>query len=159
MSNEDEKFSFSDTHFIRDACLCLHTQRTARALARTFDDALRPLALTSGQFSLLNALNRPEAPSMAPVAALLGMDRTTLTAAIKPLERRGLIAVETDPKDRRGRRLRLTPEALALLARAAPVWRRTHEDIEARLDQRAEAWEASPGERAETLRKALRDLA
>ena len=159
MSNHDEKFSFADTHFIRDACLCLHTQRAARALARTFDDALRPLALTSGQFSLLNALNRPEAPSMAPVAALLGMDRTTLTAAIKPLERRGLVTVETDPRDRRGRRLRLTSEGLALLGRAAPIWRQTHEDIEARLGQRAQALEARPGERAESLRKALRDLA
>jgi DNA-binding MarR family transcriptional regulator len=148
MSNEAAPFSFSDTHEIRDACFCLHTQRAARALARTFDDALRPLALTSGQFSLLNALNRPEPPSMAPVAALLGMDRTTLTAALKPLERRGLAAVETDSKDRRGRRLRLTPEGLALLARAAPVWRLTHAEIESRL-----------GARAEGLRHALRDLA
>jgi DNA-binding MarR family transcriptional regulator len=147
MSNQGEHLSFSDTHDIRDVCFCLHTQRAARSLARTFDDALRPLALTSGQFSLLNALNRPEPPSMAPVAALLGMDRTTLTAAIKPLERRGLVAVETDPQDRRGRRLRLTPEARALLARAAPIWRRTHEDIEARL-----------GARGDALRQALRDL-
>ena len=66
-------------------------QRAARALARRFDAAFRPLGLTSGQFSLLMSLNRPEPPTMGAVAALLAMDRTTLTAALKPLERRGLV--------------------------------------------------------------------
>src|SRR4051812_11257905 len=78
------------THHVRDACLCLHTQRAARALARRFDEALRPAGLTHGQFSLLNALNTPRPPRMSSVAALMGADRTTLTAALKPLVRRGL---------------------------------------------------------------------
>src|ERR1700710_1314849 len=98
------------THRVRDNCLCLHVQRAARALARRFDEALRPLGLTQGQFSLLTSLNRPEPPSMAPVAALLAMDRTTLTAALKPLQRRGLVQVRADPADKRGRLLHLTQE-------------------------------------------------
>ncbi|WBV43092.1 MarR family winged helix-turn-helix transcriptional regulator [Pseudoroseomonas cervicalis] len=121
------------TILVRDACLCLHAQRAARALARHFDTALRPLGLTSGQFSLLMALNRPEPPPMGPVAALLAMDRTTLTAALKPLQRRGLVAVQPDPQDRRSRRLALLPEGRALLARAFPVWREHHAAIEAPL--------------------------
>lgn len=72
---------FSTTLEVRDSCLCLHAQRAARALARHFDDALRPHGLTNGQFSLLMALNRPEPPTIAPVAQLLAMDRTTLTAS------------------------------------------------------------------------------
>jgi len=48
---------------VRDTCLCLHLQRAARAVARRFDEALRPLGLTSGQFSLLMSLNRPEPPT------------------------------------------------------------------------------------------------
>jgi DNA-binding MarR family transcriptional regulator len=56
--------------------------------------------LTNGQFSLLMSLNRPEPPTFAPVAELLAMDRTTLTAALKPLERRGLVRIEPHPKDR-----------------------------------------------------------
>ena len=79
------------THLVRDSCLCMHLQRAARAMARHFDDALRPHGLTSGQFSLLMSLNRPDAPSIGSVAQLLAMDRTTLTANIKPLERRGLM--------------------------------------------------------------------
>src|SRR5919202_3384116 len=107
---------FETTLLVRDACLCLHTQRAARALARRFDQALRPVGLTNGQFSLLMSLNRPEPPSMAPVAALLAMDRTTLTAALKPLELRGLLEVHSHAEDRRSRLVTLTPAGLELLS-------------------------------------------
>ena len=54
---------------------------------------VRPLDLTNGQFSLMMSLNRPKPPKIGDVSALLAMDRTTLTANLKPLERRGLVAV------------------------------------------------------------------
>src|SRR6202161_3916321 len=110
------------TLLVRDCCLCLHVQRAARALARRFDEVLRPLELTNGQFSLLMSLNRPEPPAMTLVAELLAMDRTTLTAALKPLERRGLINIEADNADRRSRLLKLTGKGRRLLARAVPIW-------------------------------------
>ncbi len=124
---------FSTTLEVRDTCLCLHAQRAARALARYFDDALRPFGLTNGQFSLLMALNRPEPPSIAPVAQLLAMDRTTLTAALKPLQKKALIEIIPDATDRRSRLLLLTPNGLALLAEAVPVWRQTHAELENNL--------------------------
>jgi len=121
---------FETTLLVRDTCLCLAVQRAARALARRFDDALRPVGLTNGQFSLLMSLNRPQPPGMASVAGLLAMDRTTLTAALKPLERRRLVRVVVDPTDRRGRLLRLTPKGRHLLARAVPVWMEHHQLLE-----------------------------
>jgi DNA-binding MarR family transcriptional regulator len=124
---------FDTTLLVRDTCLCLHAQRAARALARRFDDALRPVGLNNGQFSLMMALNRPEPPTMAPVAELLAMDRTTLTAALKPLSRRGLVEAFADPGDRRGRRLRLTSAGHALLRGAVPIWKSTHAAVEAEL--------------------------
>jgi len=126
------------THEVRDTCLCLHLQRAARVVARIFDDAFRPLGLTNGQFSLLMSLNRPDPPRIGDVAPLLAMDRTTLTAALKPLERRGLVDVLVDPQDRRGRRLRLTEAGRDLLVRAVPIWRRTHAEIDRRLGQRSD---------------------
>jgi DNA-binding MarR family transcriptional regulator len=110
-------------------------QRAARALARRFDEALRPLNLTHGQFSLLMSLNRPTPPAMAAVAALLAMDRTTLTAALKPLERRALVRIAPDPADRRSRLMTLTPKGRNLLARATPVWQYTHLKVEALLQE------------------------
>jgi DNA-binding MarR family transcriptional regulator len=121
---------YETTLMVKDRCLCLHVQRAARALARRFDEELRPFELTNGQFSLLMSLNRPEPPPMGPVASLLAMDRTTLTAALKPLERRGLVRVQQDPSDRRSRILLLTEKGRILLARALPVWQRTHEEME-----------------------------
>jgi len=136
------------TLHIRDTCLCLHVQRAARAMARRFDDALRPLDLTHGQFSLLTSLNRPLPARLGAVAEVLAMDRTTLTAALKPLERRGLIDVGVDPNDKRGRILTLTRQGKRLLAAAVPVWKRTH----ARIDR--DLGNADP----DVLRRDLRAL-
>jgi DNA-binding MarR family transcriptional regulator len=122
------------THLVRDNCLCLHVHRAARALARRFDDVLRPLGLTNGQFSLLMSLNRPEPPTLGSVASLLAMDRTTLTANLKPLERRRLLTVSVDKGDRRSRRLALTAAGRRLLVRAYPVWQDTHAEIERLVD-------------------------
>jgi DNA-binding MarR family transcriptional regulator len=127
------KTTLQTTHLIRDCCLCLHVQRAARGLARRFDDALRPIGLTNGQFSILVSLNRPEAPEMGSVASLLAMDRTTLTAALKPLRRRGLVRVEADPSDGRRRLMTLTAKGRRLLARAVPAWKKTHAAVEALL--------------------------
>ena len=132
MSNANA-VSFETTITVRDTCLCLHLQRAARAVARRFDEALRPLGLTSGQFSLLMSLNRLEPPTIGSVARLLAMDRTTLTANLKPLVRRGLVVVRADAADRRSRRLLLTPDGRALLVEAQPVWEREHRAVEDRL--------------------------
>lgn len=124
---------FETTLQVRDTCLCLHTQRAARALARRFDEALRPAGLTNGQYSLLMALNGPEPAPIGRVAALLGMDRTTLTAALKPLVQRGLAEVSADPDDGRVRRLALTPAGGDCLAAALPLWTQAHAALEAEL--------------------------
>lgn len=125
---------FETTLKVRDACLCLHVQRAARAIARRFDEALRPVGLTSGQFSLMMSLNRPNPPSIGSVSSLLAMDRTTLTANLKPLQRRGLVEVTVDPRDRRSRLMTLTSEGRSVLAAAVPIWETTHAEIENRLD-------------------------
>lgn len=136
------------TLHVRDDCLCLHVQRAARALARRFDEALRPVGLTSGQFSLLMSLNRPDPPKIGEVSALLAMDRTTLTANLKPLERRGFLVVSVDPRDKRSRRLILTDEGRRALAAAYPYW----EECQAKLVSRF------PGEDAARLLADLQAL-
>jgi len=140
---------FEVTPVVRDTCLCLHTQRAARALARRFDEALRPFDLNNGQFSLLMALNRPVPPNLGSVAALLAMDRTTLTAALKVLERRRLVRVAVDKEDKRNRLLTITPAGRALLNEAFPIWKKTHAKVEKEL----------AGLNADALRGALRALA
>ncbi|MCA0134403.1 MarR family winged helix-turn-helix transcriptional regulator [Pseudosulfitobacter pseudonitzschiae] len=129
----DASLPLSVTHEIRDRCLCLYVQRAARVLARRFDDALRPFGLTNGQFSLLMSLNRPDGPRISDLVDLLGMDRTTLTAALKPLERKGLVTAKADKDDRRARRLHLTDAGRSVLKQALPTWRATHDAVDAAL--------------------------
>nr|PZN84248.1 MAG: MarR family transcriptional regulator [Pseudomonadota bacterium] len=147
MSKRNE-LPFEITLRVRDTCLCLHVQRAARAIARRYDEALRPLGLTSGQFSLLMSLNRPEPPTMGQVSAVLAMDRTTVTANLKPLERRGLVEIQVDEKDRRSRRLKLTSAGRRLLAEAMPLWEKAQAINEKLI----------PGTDPERLRADLRAL-
>jgi DNA-binding MarR family transcriptional regulator len=140
---------FGVTLDVRDRCLCLHLQRAARAVARRFDEALKPAGLTSGQFSLMMAMNRAEPPTIGHVSASLGMDRTTLTANLKPLERKGFVRVTVDAEDRRGRLLSLTTKGRAALASAVPLWRKTQDEMDRAVAR------MSP----DRLREALRALA
>jgi DNA-binding MarR family transcriptional regulator len=106
------------------------------------------VGLTSGQFSLLMALNRPEPPTISQVSSLLAMDRTTLTAALKPLQRRGLATVAVDGADKRSRRVALTDAGRGLLAAAVPLWEKTHGEVESLVS----------GPDPDALRAALRAL-
>lgn len=129
------RIPFSATLEVRDNCVCLHVQRAARVLARRFDAALKPVGITNGQFSLLMSLNRPIMPgvpkaTMGNVAELLGMDRTTLTAAARVLVRRGLMKVIAEPEDRRSRILVLTEDGYDVLTAALPIWKREHAALE-----------------------------
>ncbi|MBU6298182.1 MAG: MarR family transcriptional regulator [Alphaproteobacteria bacterium] len=137
-----ESLSYDVTLHVRDTCLCLHVQRAARALARRFDDAFRPVEITNGQFSLLMSLNRPEPANMSGIAQLLAMDRTTLTAALKPLVRRRLVKIAPDKSDKRSRRLSLTAAGRKLLAEALPIWKREHAELDRLLRRSAEALRA-----------------
>lgn len=148
MSNRSSA-RFKRTLHVRDTCLCLSLQRAARAVARRFDEAFRALGLTNGQFSLLMSLSRPHPPTMGEVAALLAMDRTTLTAALKPLERRGLVEAFEDKEDKRARRLLITAAGRDLLDQAYPIWRAHHREIDV---------EFSPS-RVDALRNDLKRLA
>ncbi len=124
---------------IAETCLCFRTQRAARALARRFDAAFRPLGLTNGQFSLLAMLSARETRRMKDIVAFLAMDRTTLTAALKKLERDGLVVVTADPEDGRSKLVGLTAKGRRRLERAKPVWRDEH----ARLERENAALDAS----------------
>ena len=114
-------------------CLCLNTQRAARALAQLFDHALRPLGITSGQFSLMMAISGPGSHTVGRTAEILAMDRTTLTAALKALRRRDLVSMSVNPEDKRSQLLALTPQGRKLLQRAKRIWRRMHDQVEREL--------------------------
>jgi DNA-binding MarR family transcriptional regulator len=141
--------SLEVTRMIGNTCLCLDVQRASRTIGRQFDEAFRPLGLNNGQFSLLMALNQPTPPTMSSLAERLAMDRTTTTANLKPLERRGLVEIRRDEEDARVRRIVLTEAGRAVLAEAIDRWRAANGAVLARLG----------GTDLAALRSALRTIA
>ena len=111
------------------SCVSLNLRRAARLVSRRYDEALRPLGITIGQFSLLGVLAARREASISAVAAFLGMDRTTLTRNLRPLQARGLVNAKTDPEDGRSRIIFLSSAGQALFEKAVPLWETAQKDV------------------------------
>jgi len=145
MSDSDAPLiDFETAREVGLACVGLKVQAASRALGRRFDEAFRAVGLTGWQFSLLMTLNRPTALTIGQLADALGMDRTTTTANLKPLERRDLLMIIPDQADARVRRITLTDAGRSVLAMALPHWRALNESLLGRLSEgeRATLWKA-----------------
>lgn len=118
---------------IRAACNCLAIRRAARSVARSYDEALRDLDLNNGQFSMLAAIAGLQPAGIQRIGEVLGMDRTTVTAALKPLQRRGMVEIEVAEDDQRGRAVRLTRVGAQLLDRAIPLWEAAQQEVARQL--------------------------
>jgi DNA-binding MarR family transcriptional regulator len=127
-------------------CFSLALRRAARAVSRRYDEALAPLALNNGQLSMLALLAGLGPVRIQKVADTLAMDRTTVTAALKPLQRRKLVRVDVAGDDARARDAVLTPAGEALLREAIPLWRVQQERLKKMLSaEDAEALRAHLG--------------
>jgi DNA-binding MarR family transcriptional regulator len=125
--------SYRTTEMIGEHCLCLRIQQASRRIGRRFDEALRPVGLNNWQFSLLMTLNQPTPLTVSGLAEALAMDRTTTTKNLRPLERRGLLAIRHDEEDARVRRIVLTGSGRALLAKAVRHWQAANDAVAASL--------------------------
>jgi DNA-binding MarR family transcriptional regulator len=114
-------------------CFSFALRRAARAVSRQYDEALAPLGLNNGQFSMLALLSALGPLRIQKVAETLAMDRTTVTAALKPLQRRKLVRVDVAGDDARAREVVLTPAGEALLNEAMPLWRAQQERLKKML--------------------------
>lgn len=102
-------------------CACFNVRKTARVVTQLYDEALRPTGLRVTQFSLLMATKNLERVTVTRLAKMGVMDRTTLTRNLQPLEKQGLIRIESG-EDRRERQVTLTPRGQQALAKAFPLW-------------------------------------
>jgi DNA-binding MarR family transcriptional regulator len=113
-------------------CTAASLRRASRAIGRIYDEVMAPTGLRGTQFSLLVALSLTGDVAVARLADELGLDRTTLTRNLAPLERDGLVA-SVAGADRRVRMVRLTAEGRRLLGRVLPLWRQAQERVVAGL--------------------------
>jgi DNA-binding MarR family transcriptional regulator len=82
---------------------------------------LSSAGLTNSQYSLLVNVGREGSVSRTALAERLGMDRTTLTRNLKPLEAEKLI-VSAKSDDRRERLLKLSPTGRQKLRKSYEQW-------------------------------------
>lgn len=104
-----------------ETCACHRIRMASRAVTRAYDDALRPVGLRATQVSLLAAAALEGALSITALAAAIGMDRSTLTRNLAPLEKEGLLRVGGEGW-RRSRTLAITAKGRARLLQAIPLW-------------------------------------
>lgn len=117
-----------------DNCACHRLKVASRAATRAYDDALRPCGLRATQLSLLAAAAVQEAISITELAAAMGLERTTLTRNLAPLQDEGLIAVGNEGRHR-SRMVRITAEGRRRMRAALPLWRRAQESLRAKLGE------------------------
>lgn len=90
------------------------------AVRAVLDDALRPLGLTTLQYTALTVLARRGGLSSAQLARRSFLRPQTMNVMVRTLEERGLISRDRDPDNRRVLVASLTDQGRDLLDRAAP---------------------------------------
>jgi len=133
---------------ITETCVMQHLRKTARSVTQLYEESLKQVGLTAGQFSTLVAVARNDGIALTPLAEELGMDRTTLTRALAPMERNGWIITAIREGDARVRNVQLTEEGRALLSEATSRWQAAQDAALKRIG--VNAWVK--------IRPALRDL-
>jgi DNA-binding MarR family transcriptional regulator len=112
-------------------CTCLRARRAARSLTKAYDELLRPLALEVAQLGVLAAVAHfgEGGAQIGSLADVLGLDRTTLTRNLVPLEKAGLVRVARSPTDARARIVLLTRAGERGIEEAFPLWQKAQERV------------------------------
>lgn len=123
-------------------CICFNLRKATRIVTRSYENAVKPLGLKATQFSILAALAGRPPVAMAALAGVMGLERTSLTRNLRPLEQRGWVQVECPAQDRRARQIRLTAAGAEVLRQAVPLWRLAQSETIDRLQTEfgSDAW-------------------
>src|SRR5215469_8310494 len=105
-----------------DQCNCFAVRKAARQISRLYDACLEPSGLRITPFLMLATLNEQQSASVNALAERLDIERTAMGKMIGFLERDGFVTMRPSPTDGRVRIVELTPEGMAYLERATPLW-------------------------------------
>jgi DNA-binding MarR family transcriptional regulator len=123
---------------VASVCVCRKTRETARKISRIYDDMLQPAGIKATQFTMLAAIALQVDSTLTELAETLGMDRTTLSRNLKPLERSGLIRVSAEGY-RRARSASITNKGATTMEKALPLWQSAQKLLKKRIGN--ETWD------------------
>lgn len=115
-----------------DPCSCFYLRRAARLVSRQYADTMKAAGLKSSQFSILSILTFNEQLTITELAAKMGLERTSLSRNLRPMEKDGLIAV-SDERDHRRRYIKLTRQGKATYRKALPLWNQAQQELRQQL--------------------------
>ena len=121
------------------SCNCFAVRQAARHVTKLYERHLADAQLTSAQFSILGALHEGGPMTMADLASVMVMDRTTLLRAMQPLQRQDLLKNTSSPEDPRQLVFALSPVGERKLKQALPLWNKAQEEFEAAVGPREAA--------------------
>lgn len=124
----------------RDICSCSPLRRLTRRMTVIYDHHLQPNELTITQYSLISRIGRNGPTANIELAIDMGMDRSTLSRALKPLIAAGWVEAvdlpEGSPLDKRSFALQLSAAGRRKLDQARPNWRRAQDEIDRQLGEK-----------------------
>jgi DNA-binding MarR family transcriptional regulator len=115
-----------------DTCHCVLLRKATRKVSSYYDEALAPLGVNIGQFSLLRNIRKTEPVSLTDLAHRVELDRSTVGRNAKVLAKLELIVIGHG-EDQREAVLTVAPKGHDILEKGAPLWDGVQDDIEARL--------------------------
>jgi len=139
----------SNSSSLNNGCVAFNLRRASRIVTRRYEDALRPLNLTSVQFTTLVALSDYPAIPLSAMAEAFGMSNSTLTRNLKHMEVKDLIQIVIKAEDARVKLVSITTKGRRLLKKALPLWQQAQNQTLKDLS----------GPQWATLKQAIRDLA
>jgi len=107
-------------------CACSQLRRAARKLSALYDRSLEDAGVTVTQYALLVNIARAGEISRTALATQLGMDRTTLTRNLMPLEKANLLSAARSA-DRRERLIRLSEKGTSKVHESYVLWKKAQE--------------------------------
>jgi DNA-binding MarR family transcriptional regulator len=105
-------------------------RKAARRLGKFYDAALEPSGLKATQYILVAQIHALGIPTMADLANSLLMDLSATRHSLGPLIRDRLVRLQVDSKDRRVKRVSLTPTGTAKFKEAMRLWRKGQDRFE-----------------------------
>ena len=113
-------------------CTCFNLRKASRIVTQYFDDSMRSIGLRGTQFTLLANAFAYSPITVTRMSEIMVIDRTTLGRNLLPMEKRGLIKVESGD-DRRTRIVKITDAGKRKLTEAYPLWKETQENIKQKM--------------------------
>ncbi len=96
-------------------------RRTHQTLESAFIETTKPVKLTPRRYGAMRIINTAEPVEQISVARWLALDGSTTATLVTDLVRKGVVAREPHPTDRRRRLLSLTDAGKELLAKGHPL--------------------------------------